>query len=158
MSALVVSSQYMNTIAFAQTNSSIGKPNTSTKTIPKGGVQLLLYIKKGGFAGEDQLFSYNIISRELTFVDLKNNTVKTKPLNNSEVDNLTNVFYSTNVSKENVYDVNLCPDCFQYGLSYSFLELEKLIPFHGMAFWTDRTPDAHGLKMLANIIEKLSPK
>jgi hypothetical protein len=28
------------------------------------------------------------------------------------------------------------------------------MPFHGMAFWTDGTPDAHGLKMLAITIEK----
>jgi hypothetical protein len=158
VSGLVVSFQYENTIAFAQTNSTTGKASASTRTVPQGGIQLLLLVKKGGLAGQDQLFSYNIISKELTFVDLKNSTVKTKPLSSSEVENLTRIFYSTNITREKAYDVNVCPDCFQYGLSYSFLDLEKLVPFHGMAFWTNRTPDVAGLKMLADEIEQLSPK
>jgi len=158
MSSLVISFQYVNTIAFAQTNANLSKTSTSTRTIPKGGVQLLLYIKKGGLTGEHMLFSYNIVSKQLTAVDLNNNTAKSKSLSNSEIQNLTNVFYSSDVTRENVYDTNLCPDCTQYGLSYSFIDLEKLVPFHGMGFWTDRTPDASGLKMLANVIEELSPK
>ena len=81
-------------------------------------------------------------------MDLKNNTVKTKSLDSSELDNLTSVFYTTNITREKPYDLNVCPDCFHFGLSYSFLDLEKLVPFHGMAFWTDRTPDVTGLRSL----------
>jgi hypothetical protein len=151
---------YINTTAFAQGNPNISKSTASTNitALPKSGLQLLLYTKNGGFAGLNQIFSYNIVTKELTFVDLRNNTVKTKMLNDSEIANLTDTFFSAGIIKGRVYDLNVCPDCFQYGMSYSFIEPEKLLTSSEMAFWTSNTKGAEYFAKVGEAVERLAPK
>jgi hypothetical protein len=145
-------------IAFAQVNStSLQVPVSNITGLPESGLQLLLLTKNGGIAGVNEIFSYNIVSKEIASADLRTNLVEKKLLNNSEIENLTSTFYSTGILGDDIFDRNLCPDCIQYGLSYFFIDLEKLVPFSASAFWTDKTVGAEGFMKLAEIIENIAP-
>jgi hypothetical protein len=160
---VIILCSQINIQAFAQQNSTNTQAiSSNTTSLPKSGVQLLLYTKSGGLAGLDQIYSYNIVTKELTFVDLKdkkNITASTKILTEPEIANLTDTFYLTYIFRDrNVYDLNKCPDCIQYGLSYSFIDTEKLVPFDGKGFWTEKTTGAEHFATLAKVIENFAAK
>jgi len=142
---------------FAQVNM------TNTTLAPSSGPSYLqgfyhlLYTVSGGLAPVHQLYAYNIVGHQLTFVDLDNKMVKTKILNSSAVDEMNSICCPGNTA----FDVahlksSPCPDCRQYGLSYYFVEPEKLVSFSGGAFWDDGTKGTEDLEKIASIIVGLS--
>jgi hypothetical protein len=141
--------------AFAQVDSTAPDITTSSVngSLPIGGLNLLLYTKSGGLTHLNQLYTFNILSQELVFVDLTNNTVKKSVLTNETIDDLINRFYSGEFSYNDTYDINPCPDCIQYGLLLSFFDLETRLEFNEFSFWTDRTPGTEGLTRLGQVIE-----
>jgi hypothetical protein len=145
--------------ASAQVDSeSIKVPMSNATGLPMSGLQLMFLTKNGGLAATNEVISYNIITNELAFADLQGNTVEKKVLSNSEIENLTNTFYTTEIFRDDVFDRSICPDCIQYGLSYFFIDLETHIPFKGGAFWTENTTDAQGFMKFAELIESMSPR
>ena len=118
----------------------------------------MLLTKNGGFKGVNEIFYYNIITKELAIVDLRliDFFRDKKVLSNLEIENLTDTFYNTEVFREDVFDRNVCADCIQYGLTYFFIDLETLRPFRGGAFWTENTAGAEGFMKFAETIEKMS--
>jgi hypothetical protein len=146
-------------VASAQSNSTTIKVPVSNVTgLPESGLQLMLLTKNGGITSSNEIFSYNIVANELAFADLRSNLVEKKVLNNFEIENLTNTFYTTEIFRDDIFDRNVCPDCTQYGLSYFFIDLETHIPFKGGAFWTENTTGAQGFMKFAEFIENISPK
>jgi hypothetical protein len=145
--------------AFAQINNTAPDITTSSTnaSLPKGGPNLLLYTKSGGEVPYNQLYTFNILSQELVFVDLTNNTVKKSMLTNETIDDLITRFYSGEFSyNETTYDINPCPGCIQYGLLISFFDLETRNEFNALSFWTDTTQGAEGLTRLGQTIEDLA--
>lgn len=146
-------------IALAQGNStSIKVPTSNATGLPESGLQLMLLTKKRWKCSVNQIFTYNIVTNELTSSDLRTNSVEKKVLNRSETENLIDRFYNTEIFRGNVFDRGVCPDCIQYGLSYFFVDLETLIPFKAGAFWTENTTGAEGFMEFAELIESMSPK
>jgi len=142
--------------AFAQINNISHDITTSyavNASLPEGGLNLLLYTKSGGLAPSNQPYTFNILSQELVFVDLTNNTVKKRMLTDDEISNMTDVFHTTNITGNEIYDIDSCPDCLQYGLLYSFIDFEKRIEINDLSLWTDRTQGTEGLIRLSQIIE-----
>jgi hypothetical protein len=146
--------------AFAQIDSRAPNMTASpiNASLPESGLNLLLYTKSGGLAHSNQLYTFNILSQELVFVDLTNNTVKKRMLTDDEISNITHAFYTTNITGNEIYDINPCPDCIQYGLVYSFIDLETRIEINDLSFWTDRTQGTEGITGLGQIIEDFAER
>ena len=112
---------------FAQSNSPVSGISSwpINATLPIGGPNLILYTKSGGLAHFNQLYTFNILSHELVFVDLTNNTVKKITLTDDDISDIIDRYYAGEFSRNQTYDINPCPDCIQYGLLESFFDLEK---------------------------------
>jgi len=146
---------------FAQINNTASDLTSSptNATLPIGGPNLILYTKSGGLAHLNQLYTFNILSHELVYVDLTNNTVKKTILTDDDISNIIDRFYRGDFSaNETIYDINPCPDCIQYGLLLSFFDLETRIELNELSFWTDRTQGAEGLIRLGQTIEHLAAR
>jgi hypothetical protein len=142
-------------MAFAQ---ALPVPVSNITGLPDSGLQTLLLTKNGGLAGLDEIYSYNVVTKELASVDLKTNLVQKKVLNSSEIEKLNGAFYSNETSPADIFDRNVCPDCIQYGLSFFFIDLEKHVPISAGAFWTDSTAGAESNMKFAELIQSFTKK
>jgi hypothetical protein len=136
--------------------SSVNASSSINSSLPIGGPNLLLYTKSGGLAHTNQLYAFNILSQELVFVDLNNNTVKKRMLTDDEISTITDAFSSALIPDHDVYDINPCPDCIQYGLVYSFIDFETRIELNDLSFWTDTTQGTERLTAIGQTMEDLA--
>jgi hypothetical protein len=144
---------------FAQINNTAsdmtGSPTNGPP--PIGGPNLILYTKSGGLAHLNQLYTFNLLRNELVFVDLNNNTIKKVILTDDDTSTLNDRFRRGDFSaNETIYDINPCPDCFQYGLSLSFVHPDTRIEQNQFSFWTITTEGAEGHRELGRTIEYLA--
>ena len=128
-----------------------------TDILPYRGINSILYTKQGGQQGLNEIYTYEIGTKEITYVNTMNE-VKRKVLDQAQIDALNDILYDPGITE--VYDRKLCPDCIQYGLSYTFVEWEMLFKSASFSYWTDMTknPSTEGLDKLASMIEELVKK
>ena len=151
----LVSSNYEFKLIYAEQNMTSNEPSKNlTDLLSNRGLNMLLYTKNGGITGNNEIYTYNIATKEVVYVNSMNE-VKRKTLTQDEIDNLNNIFYDIGFSE--VYDRKICPDCTQYGLSYSFIDFEYLLKISSFSYWTDQTqkPNVEGLNNLTSTIEQL---
>jgi hypothetical protein len=145
---------------FAQVDNTASDITSSpmNATLPIGGPNLILYTKSGGLAHLNQLYTFNVLSHELVFVDLNNNTVKKSVLTDDEISTITDAFYSALTPDQDIYDINPCPDCIEYGLVYSFIDFETRIELNDLSFWTDITQGTERLTAIGQTMEDLAAR
>lgn len=141
--------------AFGQMDSSTENTTQST-SLPPGGLYMLQFIKSGGLVPSDETYIYNLLTHELTHVSA-NDTTK-KLLNETEIDQINNEFYNNNLFRVDVLDMDTCPDCIQYGLSYGLVDFETRQKFSDMNMWNDGTVTEGVVQLnnFTNAIEKIS--
>lgn len=115
---------------------------------------IVVYTKEGGFVGIRQKIFYDSFTRELTFVDERNNTFRVSKLTSNEEKELTNEIVADKVidSDQNYPPKEGSADFFSYGL---FIILDS--KSHSVK-WTDTSetfPD--GLSKFATFIENMKP-
>lgn len=152
----VVSDDQGFNLVYAQqhtTNTTESSQNI-TDILPYRGINSILYTKQGGQQGLNEIFTYEIGTKEITYVNTMNE-VKRKVLDQAQIDALNDILYNPGITE--VYDRKLCPDCIQYGLTFTFVEWEMLLKSASFSYWTDMTkkPDIEGLNKLASVIEEL---
>lgn len=103
----------------------------------------------------NEIYVYNSVNHQLTHVD-NDNKVLQKNLTNDQINELNTLFYSNDLG--GVYDRTPCPECTQYGLSFAFVDLEKLVKMSEFYYWTDATqiPGVEGLKNITSYIENIT--
>jgi hypothetical protein len=85
---------------------------------------------------------------------LTNNTIKKRILTEDEISTIYNA-YAMRVDDKNIYDINPCPDCVQYGLLYSYFDGTGEIS--DLSFWTDATQDTTvRLTAIGKVLEDLA--
>jgi len=116
---------------------------------------LLLTEKGGGFAPVDQFYVYDRLGNQLTFVDLKNKTIRTKTLSDSAVEDLNSVV--VNLPDFPILKPCTSTECTNFGLSYyRLVSEEKRVPESGIAFWDDKTKGTESLNKVREKITELS--
>jgi hypothetical protein len=115
---------------------------------------IVVYTKEGGIAGIKQKTFYDSFTKELTFIDEKNNTFRVSILSENEEKELTQEIVADKVMDS---DQNYPPkvgsaDFFSYGL---FIILKN--KSHSVK-WTDTSEDVpEGLFKFAKFIENMKP-
>lgn len=101
----------------------------------KTAVNFLEYIIKGGPQNKYELYTYSDVNHTLLHKDLIDNTKSmSKTLNETDIDQLNDVFNQSNVLNSQVYDP-VCSNCYLYRLSYIYTDIEKFDLFSGVGIW-----------------------
>lgn len=132
--------------------------SSGSDLLDNGGLNNLLYTKNTiNIAGMpiNEIYVYNSVNHQLMHVD-NDSIVTQKNLTDAQINKLNSMFYSNNL--QDVYDRTPCPECTQYGLSFAFVDPEKLIKISEFYYWTDATqiPGADGLKNISSYIEYIT--
>lgn len=154
----VVSDDQEFSLAYAQQNTTTTESSQNiTDILPYRGINSILYTKYGGLEGLNEIYTYEIGTKEITYVNTMNE-VKRTTLDQAQIDALNDILYDPGITE--VYDRKLCPDCIQYGLSFTFVEWEMLLKSASFSYWTDMTkkPAIEGLIKLASMMEELVKK
>lgn len=121
LSIYLVSSNYEIKLVYAEENMTSNESGKNlTDLLTNKGLNMLLYTKNGGITATNEIYAYDIVTKEIVYVNSLNET-KRKTLTSNEIDHLNNMFYDIGFSE--IYDKRVCPDCMQYGLSYACIDL-----------------------------------
>ena len=115
---------------------------------------IIVYTKEGGFVGIKQKIFYDSFTKELTFINERNNTFRVSKLTDNEEKELTSEIIADKVmnSDQNYPPKEGSADFFSYGL---FIILTN--KSHSVK-WTDASgPFPEGLSKFATFIENLKP-
>ena len=115
---------------------------------------VVIYAKGGGFVGIKQKIFYDSFTKELTFMDERNNTFKVSKLTDNEEKELANEIVADKVmdSDQNYPPKEGSADFFSYGL---FIILGS--KSHSVK-WTDASGTfPEGLSKFATFIENMKP-
>jgi hypothetical protein len=155
----VVSDDQGINLVYAQQNTAntIESSQNITDILPYRGINSILYTKQGAQQGLNEIYTYEIGTKKITYANTMNE-VKQKVLDQAQIDALNDILYDPGISE--VYDRKLCPDCIQYGLTFTFVEWEILLKSASFSYWTDITKKSstEGLNKLASMIEELVKK
>ena len=103
-----------------------------------------------------EIYTYDIVTKEINVNSL--NELKRKTQDQAQIDALNDITYDPGI--EEIYDRNVCLDCIQYGLSYSFIDYEILLKFLSISYCTDITknPNIEGVRKVVSMIDDLVQK
>jgi hypothetical protein len=134
------------------------------------GTNFLTYVKYGGLDPINQIYIFNIFTKEISFVDVKNNTIVKKNLNETQLKLLNDVVLKqfSSDDKKGILDDGSCADCIKHGLDYVYAILNPTLgrqayPTSGAiwltsgAVWSDATPpdNVAGFLNITATLEKL---
>jgi len=114
----------------------------------------VVYINEGGLVGIKQKIFYDSFTKELTFIDQKNNTCRVSKLTANEEKELANEILADNVldSDQNYPPKEGSADFFSYGL---FIVLANIS--HSVKWTDDSGTFPEGLSKFATFIENMKP-
>lgn len=115
---------------------------------------VIVYAKEGGFVGIKQKIFYDSFTKELTFIDLRNNTFRVSELTENEEKELEDEIVADKVmdSEQNYPPKKGSADFFSFGL---FIILDGRS--HSVK-WTDASETfPEGLSEFATFIENMKP-
>jgi hypothetical protein len=110
-----------STIKISKSESPIGV----LPPVEYNGTNFLTYVKSGGFVPVNQIYTYNVFNKEISSVDVNNNTIAKKNLNETQLKSLNDVVLKqfSSADENGILDDGSCADCTKHGLDYVYVIL-----------------------------------